>query len=297
MKLNRNTFQPIALWGIWLFLFTSCINDIDLEIDMPDERISINCMHQSGSTIKLYAHKLAALDQEPLKYTALKMRLIENGVEIGTSLLGSDSVYYFNQSFHQAANIEIVDTTTHKTYAGALETLDVIEIDEAIIYKDVTKPDPEEPYLEDEFSLHQITFTDQKGVDNYYQICLKNGERWEDHLFINSPVFTKSTSDSRHRILFTDKLFKNKSVTLNIYSLNVCETAVLRNVSKSYFDYFKSLEAHYESQNVLYYDETAMDYFFQPLPVALYSNVTNGLGAFVSYSESQIPFKRISGDE
>ena len=292
----RNIFQSKALLGFWLFLLCSCINEIDLKLDMPEDRIAINCMHQTGSAINIYAHKLSSLEHTPKKYSALKMRLIENGVEIGTAKQGSDSVYYFIENFNNTATVEIIDTLSNKFYAGRLDKLPTITIDEAVRYTEITKHDPEDP-SDNLYTLHQITFTDQKDVDNYYQICLKSGDTWQEDLFINDAVFSRSTSDFWHRILFTDKLFKNKRFTLSIYSSTWCETVSLRNVSKSYFDYFKSLESHFESQNVFYYDETPLDYFFQPMPVALYSNVTNGLGAFVSYSESQIPFKVHSSED
>jgi hypothetical protein len=273
-----------------------CINEIDLDIDVADEKIVINCMHQRGSAIRVYAHNLSLLDQNPQKYVRLKMRLLDDGIDLGAAILRRDSVYCFSQKFDETASIEIIDTLTSKTYIGRLENLDIVNINEAIRYPEIIKYDPETPDSDEAYVLHKVTFTDQKGVDNYYQICLKSGDMFDESVFINSAIFTKNPSDPQ-RILFTDKLFKDKSITLNIYALSWCETAVLRNVSKSYFDYFKSLESHFESQNVFYYDETPLDYFFQPMPVALYSNETNGLGAFVSYSESQIPFKVHSSED
>jgi len=132
-----------------------------------------------------------------------------------------------------------------------------------------------------------LSFQDDAKVKNYYEIVILGKDSSINQTFnITSRVTTlDSERDSNFpgTISFTDELFNGQELDLNIF-VNSYDTPiiVLKNVSRNYYEYKKSLEVHFYNQNV---DRENIYELFKGDPVELYSNVTNGLGIFAGYTQ------------
>lgn len=129
--------------------------------------------------------------------------------------------------------------------------------------------------------------------------------RFTSSLFISDPLFEEAGVNDN---LYFSFLFNNKSINSQDYTLKftarpygtgsyttykeslffnkmIGDVAVLRTISKSYFDYRLSWSKHKMFQN----DSMKIEYLITlPLlgePSEMYSNIENGLGVFIAYNQ------------
>jgi len=275
----------LAIYAIiWLtiILQASCTTEIDFHINQGEKQTAINCLYNKGGYIDIYASYSVPLQNKYTINPNLKIECYEENNLLGEATLTNKDYYRCNKSFSSECNILITDTATHKTYELLLQNLNEVYIQSALSFPD------KKIYNENcalELLKYEITFEDNPDEDNYYELVFPN----RGGIKISHPVFSIEC-DSHARILFSDKLFDGEPLTLTLYS-SYLDKGKLRNVDKSYFEYFKSLEAHLDAQNILSAGDGGLDLFFQPLPTELYSNVTGGLGVFASYSETEYRFQ------
>ena len=280
------SYQGLNL--VALLMLLSCQSEIPIEFDSSDNKYAISCIGISNEPIRVYAYSTQSLDNSNVSVMRdLKIQICQEGQLTKEAKLFEDSVYKFNCTLLSDADFLITDTVTHKQFTAKLERTSYVRISKAVHYPDIKLYDSEYGGW---FNRIEVEFEDEPGVDNYYEVVLCDFQNeFCKNIIINSPVFSRGSQDYFKRTLFTDELFKDKSIKLPIYIYQYagCKKVWLRNVSKSYYDYFTSLSAHVEAQNVLRLDDTPLDLFFRPLPTELYSNVEGALGVFASYTQSE----------
>lgn len=130
-----------------------------------------------------------------------------------------------------------------------------------------------------------MTFRDPPGTKNYYEIMFLRDSRYiQTYKIQNSFINIDSENDqfSPNTILFNDELINGKLVTLEIFvEGHHPPKLILRNCSKHYYQYMKSTEIHFATQN------TSGNFrnLFSGNPVELYSNIHGGLGIFATYAD------------
>jgi len=106
---------------------------------------------------------------------------------------------------------------------------------------------------------------------------------------INNEFVSSNTDRSWEDIksfVFSDSLFQGKTVEIQIKVQGTSKDnppfVVLRNVSKSYYQYRRQWTAHQFLQS----RERTVDLsFFRGEPINMFSNINGGLGIFVAYSQ------------
>ncbi len=271
-----------------LLLTISCTKELNFNDYTEDKQYVLNSLFKAGNLLDVYVYKTQSLNNRNAEFAVIKnlnVCLYEGNKKVDEATLVEDSVYRF--FYYPTSGVEykinIIDTLNNVSMSAS----DLIPKPIAI-----TKADYYSQYsLIDEYGLKYnkiyIEFTDEPGTDNYYEVLVVgNGA-----LIINHPAVSYNhNDDAGNKVLFSDELFKDKTLRLSIYAVYVSTipTIKLRNVSRVYYDYFKSLDAHLHNQNVLILDDRPIDLLFKPLPTELYSNVENGLGAFATYAETSI---------
>ena len=137
------------------------------------------------------------------------------------------------------------------------------------------------------FGKVALSFNDIPGIKNYYEIVILSKDSSVNYTFnINSFVINLDNENDPNppgSILFTDELFDGKKLDLNIFVCTYNEPIiVLRSVSRNYYEYRKSITAHFYNQNSQRNDVYNL---FKGDPLELYSNVANGLGIFAAFSQ------------
>ncbi|MCG8578797.1 MAG: DUF4249 domain-containing protein [Bacteroidales bacterium] len=288
MPKNISYTSPASLI-CWLVFLVSCTSELSFEFNDADKKHVISCIYKADDKLNVYAHYsegFATKDASVAK--GLKMQLSQAESDLIEAELYKDSLYTFGYTFiEDIADINITDTVSGKQFSGSLQRMPYVYLSSAVCYRNNTIYDYDYGSW---FTKYEIELQDEPDTDNYYEIVLLDAKGYQVETIVNSPVFSKNSHDFNVPILFSDENFRNNSLKLPIYANGECKIACLRNVSKSYYDYYKSLTAHIDSQNVLIDDDTPLDLFFSPYPVELYSNVDGALGVFMSYSESLISF-------
>ncbi|WP_159517733.1 DUF4249 family protein [Sunxiuqinia indica] len=137
-----------------------------------------------------------------------------------------------------------------------------------------------------QFGKITVSFNDDPDRKNYHElVILDENNRLVNTFHISSPVITVDNENDPNppgSLLFTDELFSGQTLTLDIFSESSNPTIVLKNVSRNYYEYRKSIISHLYNQNV---ERDDVYNLFKGDPVELYSNVQNGLGIYAAYTQ------------
>lgn len=271
-----------------LLLTISCTTELDFKNYTEDTQYVLNSLCKTGSLLDVYVYKTQSLNNNNDAIPVIKdlnVCLYEGGKKAATATLVGDSVYRF--SYHPSSGVEYKIVATDTLNNIRLSASDIIPnpiyITKADYYSEYSFTDE----YETKYNRIEIEFADEPKTNNYYEVLVVGN----NNLIINNPAVSYNCNDTPgEKVLFSDELFKDKTLRLSIYAASVYETPTikLRNVSKTYYDYFKSLETHLGNQNILTLDDKPFDLLFTPLPTELYSNVENGLGVFAAYAETNI---------
>lgn len=133
-----------------------------------------------------------------------------------------------------------------------------------------------------------ITFTDQPGVENFYEVILAKKDEFAGEVYYNSlytmTVDPNAQEGSDRSYLLSDQTFEGKEFTLSLdlyenYNENM--VVILRTVTRDWFLFSKSLRDFGGGD----------DFGFFAEPVTVHSNLEGGLGVFCMGTEVIVPLE------
>jgi len=294
--------------GIILIL-TSCIKEVDFRVSEVPKQLVINSVLQAYQPVKVKVSGLQSiLDTSLLFIDNAIVMVAEEGGNIDTlSYLSKgnyESTIYCEpgKAYHLTVKAEgyptvfAADTVPYKTM-----------IKRATMKESMTVDEDGRPHID-----YTISFEKQTSSTNFYELFFVN--QWKhDSIY---QIYFESTAASVDPIIlasgttdynFTTYLFNDASLTTNEYTLAMkmvnaispggefknpivtirdkAHAAVLRTGSRAYYEYRNSWEKHQHFKND---SIQSGDFIFVPLmgePQDMYSNIENGLGIFVAFSQ------------
>lgn len=266
-----------------LFVF-SCSKEVEIDWQDDSQKYVIGCLFTSDETMKLFAFKTSyVLDDTTFFADGLDVEIYKNETLAWSGSGTGQGEYPIPVYAEAGAKFKIIlKDKTGLTISAEDNIPRNVLIDRATylfpVYEDI---------YGSKFGKVSLSFQDEAKVKNYYEIVILGKDSSINHTFnVSSPVITLDNENDPYfpgTILFTDELFNGQKLDLDIFvSSYDTPTIVLKNISKSYYEYRKSINIHFYNQNVERYDVYSM---FKGDPVELYSNVTNGLGIFAGYTQ------------
>lgn len=274
----------LSIMLIVSFFIFSCSTEV--EIDWKDDTQSyvVNCLLNPDESMKLYAFKTSPiLDDTVFFADGLDVEIYKNENIAWSGSRTGKGEYPIPVFAEAGAKFSIVLKDKNGVSLTARDTIPSFS---RILSATYLFPVYEDIYGS-KFGKVSLSFQDEPEVKNYYEIVVLSKDSSINQSFnITSRVITlDSESDPNFpgTILFADELFNGQQLNLNIF-VNSYDSPiiVLKNVSRNYYEYRKSLEAHFFNQNV---DRENIYELFKGDPVELYSNITNGLGIFAGYTQ------------
>lgn len=285
-KLPRLTLQEIIVFftlSILLFFVFSCSTEVEIEWKDESQKYVVNCLLNPDEPVKLYAFTTTPiLDDTTFFADGLDVEIYKNETIAWTGSGTENGEYPIPVYVEAGAKFKIIVKDKNSVTISAEDTIPL-----HIYISNATYLFPAYGEGGSKFGKVSLSFQDDAKVKNYYEIIILGKDSSINQTFnITSRVITlDSEHDSNFpgTIFFTDELFNGQQLDLNIF-VNSYDTPiiVLKNVSRNYYEYRKSLEAHFFNQNV---DRENIYELFKGDPVELYSNVNNGLGIFAGYTQ------------
>lgn len=285
---------------IMLLVFLhACTKEIQYPSIEYDKTVIINAFITNDSFRAAVTEPVNSLENKSKKGIKANIRLSsKNGEKTYKTTDGiiTEKITYTNDSVHLVfKNIDQTQKFNASTYVPTtIKIQSLRRIDTNIIINEglenitcrLTFNDPIEEANYYEFTAISTFYNDQNEIKSSFQrVNIANGT------LINTNT---KISQSTKGILFSDSLFNGTMVSIDfngfIFIRNSNDgyvlvndtfqiTGIIRNVSKEYYNYKKSV-ARIRLNN-------SSDLFSGPaVPVQLYSNIENGLGIFAGYSSS-----------
>jgi hypothetical protein len=275
-----------------LFLISSCSEKINIELKSEPQYV-VNCLFSPDKNIHLFVFKT----------TNILNNNIETGNNIPVELFSGDDLIWEGKTNENGVSIipvipEIVQSYSIRVEGSqnlALSASDTVPDKINILKAEYTYPVYTDKY-HTQFGKLSVSFNDDPNRVNYYEIVLLNARDSSINLTfnVNHPVVTLDNENDPNppgSLLFTDELFEGQQLKLDIFTDSEKPLVVLKNISRNYYEYKKSLNAHLYSQNTK--RETVYE-LFKADPAELYSNVNNGLGIFAGYTQDVSECKMIN---
>jgi len=278
------TFRNLFVFVIISFFIVSCSTEVGIEWKDESQKYVVNCLLNPDEPVKLFTFKTSpVLDDTTFFADDLDVEIYKNE-NLAWSGSGTGHGEYPIPVYAEAgAKFKIIMKDKNGLTISAEDSVPQhIYISNATylfpVYEDI---------YGSKFGKVSLSFQDDAKVKNYYEIVILGKDSNINQTFnITSRIITlDSEHDSNFpgTIFFTDELFNGQQLDLNIFVNSYNKPIiVLKNVSHTYYEYRKSLEAHFFNQNV---DRENIYELFKGDPVELYSNITNGLGIFAAYTQ------------
>ena len=263
--------------------FTTCVSEVEFkEVDL-DDKFVINSLITHEKPIEIYLCKLSGILNDSFEVVNHQnINLYENGELKWSGNEGIDGKYLTEITPIVGKRYKLEFTDNNGNLISSKDTLpEKVKITDATnLY----------PVYSDNYGTTYgkitLTFTDEPYKRNYYEIVILNESNGiVQSLKVKNQVITYDIDHNPNptgTLLFTDELFEGKQLILEIFTDSYKPSVVLKNVSRNYYEYRKSINIHFYNQNVERYDVYSM---FKGDPVELYSNVSNGLGIFAGYTQ------------
>ena len=276
-------FRSIFAFIILSFFIISCSTEVEIEWKDEPQKYVVNCLLTPDEPVKLYAFKTSPILEDTAFFSdGMDVEIYKNETLAWTGSGTGKGEYPIPVYAEAGAKFKIIMKDKNGFAVSAEDTLP-----EKVKIKDATNFYPF--YIENYYTTYgkiTLTFTDEPNKSNYYEIVILNESNGiVQTLKVKNPVITYDIDHNPNptgTLLFTDELFEGKQITLDIFSDCHEPTVVLKNVSRNYYEYRKSINIHFYNQNVERYD---IYHMFKGDPVELYSNITNGIGIFAGYTQ------------
>lgn len=278
--------------GICFFVFiqVSCIREVELTWDGEEQKYVVNCLFSPDKQIELYVFKTTGILEDTVEFVNdLDIELYESGqlTWSGNSLeKGRYSIPVIPKSKEE---YKIILKNQEGFSISAKELMPpAVNIHTATysfpVYEDI---------YGSLFGKVFLSFCDDPEVKNYYEIVILGEDSSIIHTFnVKHPVITLDNETDPimpGSLLFTDELFEGEKLDLNIYVGTYNNPIiVLKNVSRNYYEYRKSINSHFFNQNTK--RENIFE-LFKGDPLELYSNINNGLGIFAGFTQDVVKCK------
>ena len=278
------TFNRFFAFLIFTFFIFSCSTEVEIEWKEESQKYVVNCLLMPDEPIKLYAFKTSPiLDDTVFFADGLNVEIYKNETLAWSGSGIGKGEYPIPVYAEAGAKLGIVLKDKNGVSLSAGDTIPSFA---RILSATYLFPIYEDIYGS-KFGKVSLSFQDEAKVKNFYEIVILNEDSSINQSFnITSFVITldnESDPNSPGTILFADEIFDGQQLDLNIFVNSYdAPIIVLKNVSRNYYEYRKSLETHFFNQNV---DRENIYELFKGDPVELYSNVTNGLGIFAGYTQ------------
>lgn len=275
---------------VLFFMLCSCTKDIDINYQVKDPRLILDCTFLENAPIKVYlSTNVFILDTASRRINNATILLYENEQLIDTLLQKGNGLYqsnvmpkagksyYITASANGYKSVSARDSLPNAGFSVSniqfnvgVTTLDGIRFD--MLSLDINDTDPDINYYE---------LAILKKITSYNDV-----PSYIDVFFISNPTVSMRNWDFPYSqtILFTDKLFNNGETHFDVFlhSRGGAVTVKLRKVSSQYYDFKKLLYLHRDSQ--LSKRET-IEELFKGEPIEMFSNIENGYGVFAGYLE------------
>ena len=278
------TFNKFFAFLIFTLFMVSCTTEVEIEWKNESQQYVVNCLLTLDEPLKLYAFKTSPiLDDTAFFVDGLDVEIYKNEM-LAWSGSGTGKGEYPIPLYAEAgANFKIILKDKNGLIISAEDS-----IPQHIFINNATYLFPVyEDLYGSKFGKVSLSFQDDAKVKNFYEIVnLGKAGNINQTFNISSRVINLDNESDPYfpgTILFTDELFNGQQLDLNIFvSSYDTPTIVLKNASRNYYEYRKSIIAHLYNQNV---ERTDIYNMFKGDPVELYSNVSNGLGIFAGYTQ------------
>jgi hypothetical protein len=296
---------------ICFFLLSSCIKEVDFEVDYVPKRLVVNSVMAAYRQITVNVSGLQSIFDDSLPF-------IENATVIIEEVGGNTDTLQYISKGNYLTKMFCFPGKVYKLMVEAEGYPTAFSCDTVPMGTSIKYALERESSTVDEDGMPHcdiwVTFAPNKGQINYYelffidQFATSSGE-YNTHLLsldvsVDPLISASGTSDFNHyTYLFNDAMIEESEYAIfmkmqraysggGIYPQPVIHdrerayAAVLRTVSKAYYDYRGSWEKHQYFKND---SRKVEDIIYVPLigePQEMYSNIENGLGIFVAYSQS-----------
>lgn len=266
------------------FFMLSCLTEVDIEWTEDSQKYVVNCLLTPADKIQLYAFQTSPVLSDSLNYAdGMEIELFKNDALVWTGSGTGKGEYPIPVYIEPGVKYRTVLKDKTGIVISAEDSIpNYVNILSATYIFPVYGVNPASL-----FGKVSLSFQDEPDDKNYYEIVILGQDSGIIQTFnISSFVITLDNETDPYfpgTILFTDELFNGKQLDLNIF-VNSYDPPiiVLKNVSRNYYEYRKSINIHFYNQNV---GRDNIYELFKGDPVELYSNVTNGLGIFAGYTQ------------
>lgn len=270
-----------------LVLLTSCLREVDLEVEQIPHLLVVNCFFTEGETFRVNVSRLAAYtDLTNRSIADARVTITSNGKYTGT-LTHTGKGNYTNPSVVPEPGKLYQLTVEAEGYplATAQDSLPLPVFVDSVTYT------PKAGKFDDglDYNQYTIMFRDIPGK-TWYTIQVTSADSSDGEwnygafdIFSTDPVIAAegmSGEDIKNWFTFSDTLISNQPYALKINlsdSDSPTDKARILLVSGTYhyYQYLKRLLKH---------ESYSPEDPFKPYnPVPLYSNVKNGLGVFAGF--------------
>ncbi len=274
----------------FVFIQVSCTQEVELAWDDEEQKYVVNCLFSPDEQIELYVFKTTGILEDTVEFV--------NGLDI--ELYESDQLIWLgNNSEKGRYSIPVIPKLKEKYKiilknheSFSITANDLIPSAVNILTATYSFPVYEDIYGT-LFGKVFLSFRDNPEVKNYYEIVILGKDSSIIHTFnVKSPVITLDNENDPimpGSLLFTDELFEGEKLDLNIYVDSYKNPIiVLKNVSRNYYEYRKSINSHFFNQNT---ERENIFELFKGDPLELYSNINNGLGIFAGFTQDVVKCK------
>ncbi len=294
---------PPIIFLVCLFCVNCGVKEISLDFPKHTSKPVINCVLKKDSIISLTINTSEpVLEKENTTITNATVILLEDE-SIIDSLLYSNGQYNSSTIAKTNSKYQITASISGYEELSAQDQVPPLPIVLASSFKDSVYLDDDNEYL----SQLTITLQDPPNINNFYELILgfkykgspESGTIYSDVVFydyINNDLVLQNEGqlDLNNFVhpVFSDALFDGTTYTLHInyepdyyiyidgedVDTNYDLIVTLRSTSETYYEYRKSLIMHLDNQLGGIWEGVGQ-------PTEMYSNIKNGYGVFVAYSQ------------
>ena len=327
--------KPFCRYSIHLFslipLFFACTEEITLDLPKEGQEVVVNALISNDKPFRIHLSKTIPITDETFPVVdnaVIQLKDASTGEVIDSLHYDQDSWYRGSHNFYEYNKPLQLDIQIDGKHLQATSY-----IPKPVRIQSATSiwPSGYDQYG-DALTEYQLTFNDPAEEENYYELFYfsysysepfnqeLSGYTHNEYLAYIDPIIQAEGLESydNKSLLFSDRLFNGELITVKVKyyamsgDINVStlsdtshlkqsqKYALLRTVSKEYYDYRRSWTKHrYTQQNkpaALEPDPIIDDishFLFVGDPTKMSSSVTNGLGFFAGYSQNLKEVERI----
>lgn len=273
--------------------YSSCTQQVNVDLQNGEQKYVINCLLTPDEQIKLFAYKTTGILENKIVYAdELEIEFFKNEKLLWSGNESDSGKYSIPVQPEPNEKYKVILKNQEGLSLSATDLLPSrVKILSATylfpVYKDI---------YGSSFGKVSLSFRDIPEIQNFYEIILLSRDSSVNRTFnINSRVISVDNENDPNppgSLLFTDELFEGEKLDLTIFVATYDEPIiVLRNVSRNYYEYRKSITSHFYNQNTKRDDVYNL---FKADPVELYSNVDNGLGIFAGFTQDVVVCKKLN---